>query len=258
MFESSIGEKCSCEKYYKTVTCAEMKEIERKANESGISYYQMMENAGKSAVKIIINKVNQILVEKTLPKGSSKGVSEIENERLSKDVDVVIFCGKGNNGGDGYVVARELAISGFNVSIVMADGNPKTEDAIKNANIVINRDIPIIDAQKYFKDIPGIIEAADVVVDAIYGTGFHGNLPETVRSCTKLINENSQKTISNIKKLVFALDIPTGLNGDEGKPDKDTVKSDYTVAFHRTKPVHDLKEAAPYCGNIVAVSIGID
>ncbi len=72
-----------------------------------------------------------------------------------------------------------------------------------------------------------------------------------------MINETCHGA-SNIKKLVFALDIPTGLNGDMGEPDKDTVIADYTIAFHRTKPVHSLAEAIPFCGEIVAVGIGID
>lgn len=226
-----------------TVTCAEMKEIERNANESGLSYYRMMENAGKSAVKVISDKLQMI---------RNKG------NFLPDEINVVIFCGKGNNGGDGYVVARELALKGMDVTVIMADGNPKTEDAIKNANIVLRRGIPVIDAKAYFDVIPEMVQACDVIVDAIYGTGFHGILPENVRLCTKLINGKNYKNSSSTRKIVFALDIPTGLNGDAGAPDTDTIVADYTVAFHKTKPVHSLKEAMPYCGQIVTVSIGID
>ncbi|QAT42617.1 NAD(P)H-hydrate epimerase [Aminipila luticellarii] len=241
MVKYNQTKEASSSKYYDTVTCAEMKKIEQQANESGLTYYKMMENAGKSAVQVILDKSRKML----------------KWEASSSMGDIVIFCGKGNNGGDGYVVARELATKGMNVTVVMADGNPKTEDSIKNANIVLRRGIPVIDARAYFHDVPEIVEAADVIVDAVYGTGFHGELPETVRSCSKMINETCHSA-SNIKKLVFALDIPTGLNGDMGEPDKDTVIADYTIAFHRTKPVHSLAEAIPFCGEIVAVGIGID
>nr|WP_315023218.1 NAD(P)H-hydrate epimerase [uncultured Aminipila sp.] len=226
-----------------TVTCAKMKEIERKANESGLSYYKMMENAGNSAVKVIIDKLQ---------------VNRNKEDSVINNINAVIFCGKGNNGGDGYVVARELALKGMDVTVIMADGNPRTQDAVKNANIVLRRGIPVIDAKAYFHVIPEIVQASDIVVDAIYGTGFHGVLPENVRACTKLINGKCNKNASSIIKLVFALDIPTGLNGDEGEPDTDTVVADYTIAFHRTKPVHSLAEAAPYCGEIRTVDIGID
>lgn len=220
------------------VTCAEMKEIERKANDSGLSYYRMMENAGKAAVKVIKDTICEKL--------------SIQGQNLQ--ADAVIFCGKGNNGGDGYVVARELATEGINVTVVMADGNPRTEDAIKNANIVLRRETSVIDAKAYFNTIPEIVEAADFIVDAIYGTGFHGQLSETVRGCTRLINEKKR---SDQKKIVFALDIPSGVNGDLGDPDQDTVIADYTIAFHRAKPVHELNGAAPFCGEIVVVGIGI-
>lgn len=222
-----------------TVTCVEMKEIERKANESGLSYYRMMENAGKAAVKVIMDTIREELM--------------IQGPHYQDDA--VVFCGKGNNGGDGYVVARELAGAGINVTVVLVDGNPKTEDAIKNANIVLRRETPVIDAKAYFNTIPEIVEAGDFIVDAIYGTGFHGQLSETVRRCTRLINE---KKNSDQKKIVFSLDIPSGLNGDFGEPDMDTVKADYTIAFHRPKPVHELTDAAPFCGEIVVVGIGID
>lgn len=220
------------------VTCAEMKEIERKANDSGLSYYRMMENAGKAAAKVIRDTIREKL--------------SIQGSNIH--ADAVIFCGKGNNGGDGYVVARELATAGINVTVVMADGNPRTEDAIKNANIVLRRETPVIDAKSYFKTIPEIVEAADFIVDGIYGTGFHGELSDTVRNCTHLINE---KKCLDQKKIVFALDIPSGLNGDLGEPDQDTVIADYTIAFHRAKPVHELSSAAPFCGEIIVVEIGI-
>lgn len=221
------------------VTCAEMKEIERKANESGLSYYRMMENAGKAAVSVIKDTIRETW--------------HIQGPNIQ--ADVVIFCGKGNNGGDGYVVARELATADINVTVVMADGNPRTEDTIKNANIVLRRETPVIDAKAYFNTIPEIVEAADVIVDAIYGTGFHGQLSETARNCTQLING---KKNADEKKIVFALDIPSGLNGDLGEPDQDTVVADYTIAFHRAKPVHELSQATPFCGEIVVVGIGID
>lgn len=225
------------------VTCAEMKEIERKANESGLSYYRMMENAGKSAVKVIIDKLQEIRNKQNF---------------LSDEINVVIFCGKGNNGGDGYVVARELALNGMDVTVIMADGNPKTEDAIKNANIVLRRGIPVIDAKAYFDVIPEIVQASNIVVDAIYGTGFHGILPENVRKCTTLMNDKKMRNAVSTKKLIFALDIPTGLNGDTGEPDTDTVVADYTIAFHRAKPVHTIEDAKAYCGEIIVVDIGID
>ena len=213
------------------VTCQEMKILEKEAAESGLSYRKMMENAGAAATDEIVKYLE------------SKGVAK-------NMADVVVFCGKGNNGGDGYVVAKLLAAMGVSVTVVQAAGIPKTEDAIANANIVLRRGTPTIDAKAYFDELPEIVEAADVLVDAMFGTGFQGELVKEAKKCAKLINSEHQAA-------VFALDIPSGLNGDEGQPSEDTVKADYTVVFHKKKPVHELKEAKEYCGKIIVADIGI-
>ncbi|NLP30486.1 MAG: NAD(P)H-hydrate epimerase [Clostridiales bacterium] len=204
----------------KTVTCQEMKDIERRAAEGGLSYYQMMENAGTAAYSFIA-KSQQLQAKK-----------------------VLIFCGKGNNGGDGFVVARKLSLEGAIVTVLMVEGQPKTEDSIKNWKICLDMRIPIIE------DLADYKEEADIIVDAVYGTGFHGVLKDRVRRCTKYINKSKAK--------VYALDIPSGLNGDTGEADEDAVVADYTIAFHSFKPVHIIEEAQKYCGENVCVDIGIE
>jgi NAD(P)H-hydrate epimerase len=87
------------------------------------------------------------------------------------------------------------------------------------------------------------------MVDAIYGTGFHGKLGDTARRAAELINGS--------KAFVYSLDIPSGLNGDSGQADADTVTADYTIAFHRYKCAHVMAESGKYCGKLVCVGIGI-
>ncbi|WP_209010600.1 NAD(P)H-hydrate epimerase [Anaerovorax sp. IOR16] len=209
----------------------------KKADEEGLSYRQMMENAGTAAAKVIFEK---------------------SKDSFSDKNNIVIFCGKGNNGGDGFVVGRYLLERNQNVTMVLADGQPKTEDAIANAAILSARGISMIDAEKHLEILPQAIKNASVIIDAIYGTGFHGNLNDTVRMCARLINETAKEEKSRMKNKVFSLDIPTGLNGDYGQPDVDTVIADKTIVFHRLKPVHKLKEVIKFCGEIIVVGIGID
>lgn len=133
----------------KIVTCADMKELEAKADAAGLSYYQMMENAGVCATMLIM--------------GSS-------GHALLGGGHAVIFCGKGNNGGDGLVVARRLAGYGNTVTVVLTDGEPVTEDAKENYQLALDRENITIT-----KELPSLRDA-DVIVDAIYGTGFHGEL----------------------------------------------------------------------------------
>ena len=193
------------------VTCKEMKELEKRADENGLSYYQMMENAGTSAFQYI---------SKRDPQSAS------------------IFCGKGNNGGDGFVVARLLNEQGVDVKVYLVDGEPKTPDAVTNYDLI-----------KDVVSFPGSYEPADVIVDAIYGTGFHGELNEKAAKAVRFINSSSS--------YVFALDIPSGLSGDALKGDPDPVKADCTIAFYAMKPVHVSEEAAPYLGDVVIGGIGL-
>lgn len=208
-----------------TVTSAQMKEIEKNADEAGLPYYQMMENAGIGAAEYI---------EAEFPVSGKK---------------VLIFCGKGNNGGDGFVAARKLHETGASVKLVLAEGEPKTEDAITNKRICDAMKLPMLGMSEA-DEITASIGEADLIVDAIYGTGFHGGLREPVRGIAAQINRS--------KALVYALDIPSGLNGDTGEADPDTVRAEYTIAFHRLKPAHNDDRCSEFCGRIVCISIGIE
>lgn len=93
------------------------------------------------------------------------------------------------------------------------------------------------------------MQDADIIIDAIYGTGFHGEFNDEIREIARLINNSDAS--------VYSLDIPSGLNGDTGEADPDTVKADYTIVFHCLKPAHIMESAKQYCGEIVVKGIGI-
>lgn len=207
------------------VTSSEMKEIERRADEAGLSYYQMMENAGTGAAEYISQR------EPVAGKS------------------VLIFCGKGNNGGDGFVVARKLTEKGALVKLILVEGEPKTEDAVKNCRICGDMAIPVMTVKEE-KVLEELTENADLIIDAIYGTGFHGELREPVRQIARRINRS--------KAAVYSLDIPSGLNGDTGEADEDAIRADCTIVFHRPKPAHTDEKCRIHCGKTVCVSIGIE
>ena len=194
-----------------TVTVAEMKQIEKEADANGLSYYQMMENAGTSAFNYIIAR---------------------------KPKSVSVFAGKGNNGGDGFVVARLLKEQGIDVRVYLVDGEPVTPDAKTNYGL-------IRDEVRF----PEGYLPADMVVDAIYGTGFHGTLNCDARRAVDLIN--------SLGSYVVALDIPSGLSGDALPGDPDPVRADMTVCFHALKPIHEDANASQYLGEVVIGGIGL-
>lgn len=214
------------------VTCGQMKILEKRADESGLSYYQMMENAGAAAAEII----------------KTKYASPISDSKL------IVFCGKGNNGGDGFVVARKFLEQGSTVTLVLVDGIPVAKDAITNFELI--RDgAQVIDMTKTDSPFMEIKGRQDIIVDAIYGTGFRGKLKPDALKAVAFINQFYDKA------LICALDIPSGLSGDaiqKSQIDTNGVKAHCTVAFHNKKPVHIKAFSKKFCGEIIIADIGID
>lgn len=326
------------------VTCGQMKLLERRADEDGLSYYQMMENAGTGAAQIIMEraaarrmpqeilkvetagtfhdaKVAEPLFAQLKDSSGTTGSAEesefpksagdyssakdsntagmnsetLRNQGLSSNDDLnknnksslhrsaVLFCGKGNNGGDGFVAARIFANSGYRVTVILVDGEPKTPDAITNFQLLADLPVEVIDLKKTdstaegteeppygeraFRSAGGLTaflreKSPDMIVDAIYGTGFHGTLQDNARIVAEALHYYvEQEPDAETRGLVCALDIPSGLSGDALKPsqiDENAVKADCTLTFHARKPVHLQKFAKPYCGEIIAIDIGID
>ena len=207
------------------VTAAEMKQLERDAFERGMPYTEMMENAGKAAWNII---------KKYRPDLKSLN----------------IMAGKGNNGGDGYVIARLAASEGFRVNVIQADGQPVTDDAALNHKRLVEPaeaypgPVSVISI-----DDTEILPEADVTVDALYGTGFHGQLrPAGIKAC-RLMNES--------RAFKVAVDIPSGVNADTGQAAQGAFKADLNVVFHLYKMLHGMKEAGDFCGEVVLADIGL-
>ncbi|MBS6640499.1 MAG: NAD(P)H-hydrate epimerase [Clostridiaceae bacterium] len=204
------------------VTAEQMKKLERAANDAGLSYRQMMENAGYQAFEAI---------ERRCPHPGS----------------AVVFAGKGNNAGDGFVVARLLAADGANVRLILCEGDPVTEDAAFEYERLADVEIWLLDDLGAAQEAE--LLACDVVVDALYGTGFHGALRPNGLRAADMMNRASG--------LVCSLDLPSGVNADTGEVADGAVKAGLTVTFHARKQGQDAPQAAMHCGEIVVADIGI-
>lgn len=258
------------------VTCGEMKLLERRGDEAGLSYYQMMENAGTQAAKMIraYCEMTGVKPDEGEDLGKAAAAAPLEYraevadrhkgtgfydtpEAVEKPLHVMIFCGSGNNGGDGFVVARLLANAGFQVTVVLVSGDPKTQDAGTNFQLLSDLPVSIITMDGMKEDALKQGDMPDVLVDAMFGTGFHGSMRGNALKAAEYINTCHEKH----GKKVFALDIPSGLGGDQLKKKKtpcEIIKADYTITFHARKPVHMRRFAARYCGEILVADIGID
>lgn len=207
------------------LTSAQMKQAEKNAWEGSLSYAQMMENAGAAAARAI---------QEQLPHPGAR---------------VTIFCGRGNNGGDGFVVARLLSQAGMDVAVVLTDGIPRTEDALAMYQKLAGLPVQVV---PYGEDADWLalrLSEANLLVDAIYGTGFHGELDGPHRDICRLLN--------GVEVLTCALDIPSGVTADTGWADPYAVRADFTVVFDSHKPATVMPRAAQWCGRVLVRDIGI-
>ncbi len=258
------------------VTCGQMKVLERRADENGLSYYRMMENAGEMAAAFIMEsaaywnaakeEAGKASEERVYTAAPTEGIaSGIADKMPAKQaMKVYVFCGKGNNGGDGLVVARLMHDKGYDVTVVLVDGEPKTQDSITNLGLVKVRDIKMLDMAEDSSALMKLDGDPDIIVDAIYGTGFKGRLKSNGLKAAIYINsyskgEYGERSLAHV--MVAALDIPSGLGGDvvsSRELDTNSVSAHLTVTFHAKKPVHVQKFAEEYCGEIFVADIGID
>lgn len=165
-------------------------------------------------------------------------VSAMEQRDLLRG-SIVIVCGKGNNGGDGYAVAWELHRRQCQVSLVNLFGcSPQSEDGAIYYQIVQSLGIPFVDISA--------VSTADVIVDAVFGTGL-----------SREITEDWVERMNQAKGFVVSVDIPSGLQADSPIPFSHTVQADLTVTFAAWKKALVFYPAAWRAGEVVVADIGI-
>jgi len=170
---------------------------------------------------------------------------------------ILILCGPGNNGGDGFVAARHLARAGAHVAVVLVStaAVPSTADAIRNWNRLdreprvsrIHASTPL-DLKVLGKDV----ERASVIVDALLGTGVQGELREPIRSAVELVLRARAAKVP-----IVAVDTPTAVDLTSGDPSDPVVRADLTVTFHRPKTGHLTRRGAALAGKVLVAPIGI-
>ncbi len=226
------------EKYEPNKKCVvmsrdEVRAVDRWAIDTlGIHGVVLMENAGRSCAELIKEKLGNI----TKPK-------------------VCIFCGTGNNGGDGYVTARHLLNGGFKVSVVIVGDRDKVKgDAKINLDILERIGQPIEQMSLDEGDIPDRVRTfaagADMLVDGLFGTGLSGRLSDEYKQLIESINAQNRP--------VLAIDIPSGLDCDSGQPLGAAIKASWTVTFVAVKKGFTFPGAAQYTGEVFVASIGVE
>lgn len=170
---------------------------------------------------------------------------------------VLVLCGPGNNGGDGFVAARWLARSGLpTVAVLVSGGNrPGTPEAARNWDRLASE--PTVDRihASTARDVAILaqgVEKASVVVDALLGTGVRGALREPVRSAVDLVRRAREAQVP-----VVSVDTPTAVDLTSGEPSDPAVRADLTVTFHRPKTGLLTTRGAALAGRVLVAPIGI-
>lgn len=212
------------------VTASQMRQLDRRATEEyGIPSLLLMENAGIRAV---------IELEHAFP-------------HLTR-YRVAVVCGKGNNGGDGFVVARHLANRGIAIEVLLLARQTEIKgDARTNLEILRYMGVQIHEttAGQDLEVSRKMIERTDVIVDAILGTGTTGAATGLYREVIELLNGSGRP--------IVALDIPSGLNSDEGFIPGPSINAVLTVTFGLPKRCLMLYPAASFAGRVITVDIGL-
>ena len=170
---------------------------------------------------------------------------------------VVILCGPGNNGGDGFVTARRLALNGGDVVVVLVTTEQRPRGATSARNwdrIARDSGIRIVHTP-VARDVAILgqgIDKAAVVVDALLGTGVRGVLREPIRSAVEVIRRAAGAGIP-----VVAVDTPTAVDLSSGEPSDPAVRADLTVTFHRPKTGLLTRRGAAHAGRVLVAPIGI-
>jgi len=212
------------------VTANEMQKMDRSTIESfGLPGRILMENAGRGATHFFL---------------------EHFKDAVNKKIGVI--AGRGNNGGDGFVIARYLAQKGISVTVYLLSERQKVSgDAAANLKLLTPLKIPVIempDAETFSAHKTAMRHEA-IWIDAILGTGLRSEVKGFFRDVIDFINQTN--------KPVFAVDIPSGLNSDTGRPCGSCVRADATATFAFAKTGHFLFPGADYTGNLKIIDIGI-
>lgn len=205
----------------KILTTEQMSLAEKSSEKYGVSLSELMDNAALSL---------------------SHEITKIAYKRNLKNV--LILVGSGNNGGDGLVCANTLLSNSLDVKIIPAQGNPKTKLA-ESALSRLDKNAQIVS----LSDCEEQIKWADIIVDAVFGTGFHGDLPDEIKALFSKVSQSEAVKI--------ACDLPSGVNAKNGSVSDGAVKNDYTVCFHALKLGLLLSPAKDFCGEIITRDIEI-
>ena len=212
------------------VTASEMQEMDRRTIEDlGIPGMVLMENAARGATRFFLEKF-----------------PDIEKRKVG------VIAGRGNNGGDGYVMARYLKQKGVEVAVyLLASADRVQGDAAANLKFLKPLDIPLVEIpdENTLLRFQSEMTEVEIWIDAILGTGLKSDVRGFFKSVIEFINSSNRP--------VFAVDIPSGLNSDTGQVCGTCIRAKATATFAFAKSGHFIHPGPQYSGELDIIDIGI-
>jgi NAD(P)H-hydrate epimerase len=216
----------------KIVTVAEMKALDAAADRAGVTFAQLMDNAGRAVAEAVLARLGD----------------DLEQHKL------VVLCGKGNNGGDGLVAAHYLSNAGARVAVYLAQAPDESDFKIKRLR---EKSVFVVDAEndQRWRVLRNLLGGATVVIDAVFGTGVRfplaGPSADLLRQAGLALRERQPRPF------VVAVDCPSGLDCDTGALDPLAFPADLTVTFAAAKRGHFAFPGAEARGELLIADIGI-
>lgn len=211
----------------RSLTRDQVRDVDVRAiQQYGLPGIVLMENAGRGAAELVI--------------------------RIGITGPVVVCAGKGNNGGDGFVIARHLELRGIAVSVLLfCQPTDLTGDAAINYRVLEAAGIPrvVLGAAPGAAELGALLSPADWIVDALLGTGTKGTIREPFLTAIGTINRAG--------RMVLAIDLPSGMDCDTGQPLGTCVRADHTATFVARKVGFDAPGAEQLTGQVHVIDIGV-
>lgn len=212
----------------KVLTTLQMKMAEAAANMNDTSYLRLMENAGAACAKAIREEC---------------GVFQDNPKKIT------VVCGRGNNGGDGFVIARKFSEIGCSVTVILAGGYPLTDLSKEMLTRIEQMPINMITFDMNKSSALDALLKSDIIVEAVFGVGLTREVTDVYAELFRYINSSTGFKVS--------IDVPGGINSDTGEVMGEAIYADFTIAICAAKPCHILLPGSKYCGKIKVVNIGI-
>ena len=212
---------------FSSFTAAEAKKIDGEIQRAyGMSVLVLMENAGRA-------------------------VAEEAERELTQQSRIVVFCGKGNNGGDGFVAARHLWSRGFRPEVFLAGKKKEVKNEARvNLGILLKLNMKVLEvSEKTVGSVGRKICSCDMVIDALLGVGLSGEVRGVCRGLIQAINAS--------QSYILSVDIPSGFDATTGAQLGCCVKADKTVTFLAPKRGMLIGSGPFHCGKVVVKDLGI-